>query len=67
MFFSCSQTRRCSENKIPPDSVESKRIEGGGVKTYFRRARHLDIDVGTTEREKSKFEADTNPVRLYEV
>lgn len=33
MFFSCSQTRRCSENKIPPDSVESKRIGGEGIGT----------------------------------
>ena len=24
-------TRRCSENKIPPDSLESKRIEGEGA------------------------------------
>ena len=56
-------TRRCSENKIPPDSVESKRIGEGVLKTYFRRARHLDTDVGTTERARSKFEAD----RLYEV
>lgn len=38
-------TRRCSENKIPPDSLESKRIEGEDSKMIGQWVYHFGCKV----------------------
>lgn len=58
VLFLFANPRR-SENKIPPDSVESKRIEGGGEDVFQTRTAFNDI-LSRRNGDRSNFEADTN-------